>query len=974
MAIDVSESAISLFQSQDRLELLNDIDKFRKHGLANLPQIVVCGDTSSGKSSVLEALSGIPFPVDSTLCTRFATEIALRYTSEETVTGEAFISPGPRSSESHQLHLGSFHETITSLKAIPEILRNAQEAMGVGKTGGISRDVLHLRLRGRLLPNLTLVDLPGIIHAATDQDDIAKVQGLVEHYFKQEESLIMTVVSAENPIENQGILTVCQRFDPAGERSIGVITKPDILQRADKARMTPTVLELARNQRTGFKFKRDWQVMRCLKDDERQREANRDEIETDSLSQEPWNSFDKARLGTKALRVVLCQYLHEHILHTLPQLIKSLEGKISTVKSSLQELGPHRATREARMQYLIRISRQYGQLARDALSGDYSDSFFGKTEPGKRLRARTMALTDDFEHAMRTRGHIFEITSVRPSKSAADEPEHISMGDALDNVRKLVKGYRGPELPLLFNPRLVGELFKEQSQKWPRLAFEYTAATCHAVEIFLRKTVDSICPSPGRTSELILRDVFQDAIHDYHQKLDEKVLELFAPHTNLFLFSTRGRLQASLKAVQSQDELWPEVNHHPAFLFNEPQTPKSDQDTHMKALQLSRAYYNVALETFIDNVVVLGVESCMLSKLEEMFSPETVVQMKEEKLQLLGGEAPEIVAERTDLLGRLGTLEAALKNCRRHSTKEFGLDIGARSNKSQASFSGSMPTTFDRKRLSPSPRLAKVDVSLMPGNGLSLTQNHTKEEETLPTFNGTLEDPLPPTPKSDSKRLSPPVTDETSSRPGPTDLLTPQKVSQSPSPRATPEAVVNDTPLKSKSALLFGAPTPAKRASFLESPALTAPKVIPAAASAFGAKVTPATSSTFGAEAITTASSPFGTGGLFGSKPSRSSLGGLGGFGSATTSAEPKTNSSSGSAFSFGTATTTPEPRSTPSSGSELGGYGSQKARDTTAILDDMMIRLGLEKADMVRKESTSPRPSLAQDKSSGFGKPSFGE
>src|ERR1700749_2620827 len=119
MALDISKSAIPLFQSQDRLALLNDIDTFRKDGLANLPQIVVCGDTSSGKSSVLEALSGIPFPMDSTICTRFGTEIALRYSSNEAVTGEASISPGPRPSESHEHHVKSFKETIPSLEDIP---------------------------------------------------------------------------------------------------------------------------------------------------------------------------------------------------------------------------------------------------------------------------------------------------------------------------------------------------------------------------------------------------------------------------------------------------------------------------------------------------------------------------------------------------------------------------------------------------------------------------------------------------------------------------------------------------------------------------------------------------------------------------------------------------------------------------------------------------------------------------------------
>ena len=150
----ISKSAIHLFQSQERLELLNDIDRFREHGLDNLPQIVVCGDTSSGKSSVLAALSGIPFPTSGTMCTRFATEIALRYSAAKSITGHAFITPAKGSPENHQTGVESFRRDITSLDDIPALMDDARKKMGLGEVSGISRDVLHLKLDGQQLPNL----------------------------------------------------------------------------------------------------------------------------------------------------------------------------------------------------------------------------------------------------------------------------------------------------------------------------------------------------------------------------------------------------------------------------------------------------------------------------------------------------------------------------------------------------------------------------------------------------------------------------------------------------------------------------------------------------------------------------------------------------------------------------------------------------------------------------------------------------
>jgi hypothetical protein len=72
----------SLEQSHtaDQRHVLDTVAQIRKcdlDGVLSLPQLVVCGDQSAGKSSVLEALTEIPFPRDDSLCTRFATEVTL---------------------------------------------------------------------------------------------------------------------------------------------------------------------------------------------------------------------------------------------------------------------------------------------------------------------------------------------------------------------------------------------------------------------------------------------------------------------------------------------------------------------------------------------------------------------------------------------------------------------------------------------------------------------------------------------------------------------------------------------------------------------------------------------------------------------------------------------------------------------------------------------------------------------------------
>jgi hypothetical protein len=74
-------NSLQELRSADQRKVMDMVDKLRRTGLSGiveLPQLVVCGDQSSGKSSVLEAITEIPFPRKENLCTRFATEVSLQ--------------------------------------------------------------------------------------------------------------------------------------------------------------------------------------------------------------------------------------------------------------------------------------------------------------------------------------------------------------------------------------------------------------------------------------------------------------------------------------------------------------------------------------------------------------------------------------------------------------------------------------------------------------------------------------------------------------------------------------------------------------------------------------------------------------------------------------------------------------------------------------------------------------------------------
>ena len=188
-----------LLQSRDHSELLDVIDLLRSQGVSHyvlLPQIIVCGDQSSGKSSVLEAVSGVRFPTKDNLCTRFATELILRRGPEVKVT--VGITPGEDRSEDDKTALSGFKFKDASIEDFPSLVESAKEAMGLkANVRAFSSDVLRVEVTGPSQPHLTLVDLPGLIHAENKQqsvEDVSLVTSLVKMYMAQPRSIILAVV------------------------------------------------------------------------------------------------------------------------------------------------------------------------------------------------------------------------------------------------------------------------------------------------------------------------------------------------------------------------------------------------------------------------------------------------------------------------------------------------------------------------------------------------------------------------------------------------------------------------------------------------------------------------------------------------------------------------------------------------------------------------------------------------------------
>jgi len=407
--------ALGSFRSAKSVRRLNQVDRVRASGIGDhisLPQLVVCGDQSSGKSSVLEGLTGIPFPRQEGTCTKFATEIILRH-SPHPLSITATILPHGSQDDKTKARLLAFKRQMDDFTQLPDLISDAAVLMGVAGSDSIqvkrtfSRDALRLEVTGSTGLHLTVVDLPGLIAVNEDnEDDVDLVTNLVQSYLKSSRTVILAVVQAGNDVQNQSIIQKARKYDPSGSRTVGIITKPDLINKHSEAR----VVRLAKNQDT-VKLKLGFFLVKNPSPSdisEGWSASNRGLREAEYFSAEQWQScsIDMTRAGIDNLRVFLQQLLNDHIEKELPKVRTEIKGLLDRIERELQELGEERPTTAHHRSFLTHLSMGFYNLTRSALDGNYfgADGDFFENEDletSTRLRARIHSCNSDFADYMR---------------------------------------------------------------------------------------------------------------------------------------------------------------------------------------------------------------------------------------------------------------------------------------------------------------------------------------------------------------------------------------------------------------------------------------------------------------------------------------------------------------------------------------------------------------------------------------------
>ncbi|KAH8695795.1 dynamin family protein-like protein [Phaeosphaeriaceae sp. PMI808] len=677
----VTTSSLQALQSTDQRKVMDIVDKLRRTGLSGiieLPQLVVCGDQSSGKSSVLEAITEIPFHRKENLCTRFATELGDILVSSASSTSTITITTDKLRPKPEQAKLKSFSRSISDFSQLPDVIEEATQAMGLGIVGGINsrafcRDVLSVEITGPARPQLTLVDLPGLIHStnkAQTETDKELILNLVKEYMKNPRTIILAVVSAKNDYANQIILDHCRKIDEQGRRTLGIITKLDFLCEGSDNELA--WVELAQNK--DIYLERGWHILKNRSDNQMKLSfEQRNADESLFFSKGRYVDLPRECAGIDSLRERLSKVLLNRLIKELPSLKEEMINRLQDTHAEIEKLGDKRNTTYEQRVVLMKISMQISNILKSATQGYYDDSFFGLVHMGaavdaseniRRFRAVVHHLNMTFAKDMRLRGHKYSF-GAGPGDEDREIEEEAKAQEELDSLEG------DPRLVFLPKP---AKFTREEAIKWH---IDTVASAC---KMFVDMVLEHTAPSEfiGRLAALSVDGALDKSCKDAKEEL-RKVLKDKARHPTTFnhYFTTtiqkmrqrkHQKITKEAREVSKVDSPDVEMYIDPTMLSEAmDKAIELDMDvfSSQEALDTERAFYKDEINYFVNTVTKAVIERHLVEPLPDIiFSPLVVTKMTEDEIRFVAAESPEITQQRMHLESRKMMLEKGLETFR----------------------------------------------------------------------------------------------------------------------------------------------------------------------------------------------------------------------------------------------------------------------------------------------------------------------
>ncbi|XP_044503495.1 LOW QUALITY PROTEIN: phragmoplastin DRP1E-like [Mangifera indica] len=494
-----------------------------------LPSVAVVGGQSSGKSSVLESIVGRDFlPRGSGIVTRRPLVLQLHKTKDGSQEYAEF------------LHLPK--KRFMDFSAVRNEIQKETDRM-TGTTKQISPVPIHLSIYSPNVVNLTLIDLPGLTKVAVEgqpESIVQDIEAMVRTYVEKPNCIILAISPANQDIATSDAIKLARDVDPTGERTLGVLTKLDLM---DKGTNALDVLE-----GRSYQLQHPWVgiVNRSQADINR----NVDMIvarlkEREYFATSPDYGHLAGKMGSEYLAKLLSKHLESVIRTRIPSIISLINKSIEEVELEMDHLGrPIAVDAGAQLYTILELCRAFDRIFKEHLDGGRpgGDCIYGVFD--NQLPAALRKLPFD--------RHL-SLQNVRIVVSEADgyQPHLIAPEQG---YRCLIDGslnfFRGPaEASVDAVHFVLKELVRksigetQELKRYPTLQAEIAAASNQALERFLDESKRTVIRLVDMESSYLTVDFFR--------RLPQEVDKGGNPATSTMDRYTEGHLRRIASNVSS---------------------------------------------------------------------------------------------------------------------------------------------------------------------------------------------------------------------------------------------------------------------------------------------------------------------------------------------------------------------------------------------------------------------------------------
>jgi len=271
-----------------------------------------------------------------------------------------------------------------------------------------SEDILKVEMSGPDQGHLTVIDVPGIFRTTTPglttEDDIRWVYAMVQEYMANPRTIILAVIPCTADPATQEILKLASHADPEGLRTMGVLTKPDLLAENNTKRV---IVDLVQGKKQDLRLGY-YLVKNRNADDTTSSLQERDRSETSFFKAEPWSKLTSTgRVGIAALKKRVTALLMEVTNREFPHVRATIASKLKSNREELLRMGEARGDAASQRHFLTVLASDFQDTAKDALTARYNNHSVFKNNHETRLITQIVRLNEAFSNLIATRGQVW---------------------------------------------------------------------------------------------------------------------------------------------------------------------------------------------------------------------------------------------------------------------------------------------------------------------------------------------------------------------------------------------------------------------------------------------------------------------------------------------------------------------------------------------------------------------------------------